>query len=248
MKQLFGLASILFLVFLSSGCQRLRRKPEPARPIITAPAPAVTPETPIAAPTPPPAPAVVPCEEYGDSKHFNEQRIAAFQQMIVTQMAYFRTLPPSEDVSPHIMPKLDILRRRARHPYLQPLLPPKTVTRQIRREIEYLVDTLEVHDPGTANTINTLNYIHQKFLPLLENRDEWNCLKKKVEPPPEEAVDVDLELEKPRAATPAKPVSSEPAAPTPSAPPAPTGPATQPTSVPTTPPTTLPAPTPPASN
>jgi len=228
MKQLFGLAPILVLVFLASGCQRLRRKPEPSRPIVTAP-PAAKPEIPVAPPAPPP---VIPCEQYGDAKHFNEQRIQAYQQIIATQMAYFRTLPPSEDVSPHIMPKLDILRRRARHPYLQPLLSPKTVTRQIRREIEILMDTLEIHDPGTANTINSLHYIHQKFLPLLENRDEWNCLKKKVEPPPEEDVDVDLELEKPRPPT---TVPAAPAEPSSAVSPGSSSPTSVPTASPGTP-------------
>lgn len=122
-------------------------------------------------------PASENCRTYGAPANFNNQRIAAFQQMVTGQIQALKSIPTTQK-STSLLASLEALRRRITYPFLQPELSPQIVTQIIRREATNLMTILETQAPRTPNTINTMEFLNQNFLTNLENQDEWNCSEK----------------------------------------------------------------------
>ncbi len=121
-----------------------------------------------------PAPASSDCLRFGDDQHFNTTRIKAFQELVLQQIQIAKSAPLSQKNST-LLPSLEVLRRRVNYPFLQPSLMPHTVTQVLSREAGNLISILETEAPGTPNTVNTIHFLNQNYLPSLENRDQWNC-------------------------------------------------------------------------
>ncbi len=159
------LCFIVLAVFLvSAGCKSSRKKDEVplARDVVEAP---------------PPAPVVQPCAKLGSKINFNDQRILAFQKLVQLQILRIKALPMTDE-STQELAKLETLRRRASFPLLTSSLRPQAVTKILTREAKNFSAFLQGRTTKDPQSKTLDDEINDRFLPLLENEEHWNCLEK----------------------------------------------------------------------
>ncbi len=118
------------------------------------------------------------CLKMGTPQNFNDQRIIALQKLVQLQILRIKALPMTEE-STQELAELESLRRRISYPLLKSSSRPQAVTQVLAREAKafsVFLDARRKNDPQAQSLFEEVN---DRYLPLIENQDHWNCLERK---------------------------------------------------------------------
>ncbi len=120
------------------------------------------------------------CIKLGSVRHFNDQRIIAFQKLVELQILRIKAQTMSE-VSTEELAELETLRRRVSYPLLTSSLRPVVVTKVLTREAHHFSVILDAKRKTDPQSQILYDEVKNQFLPVLENEEHWNCLEKRVD-------------------------------------------------------------------
>jgi hypothetical protein len=114
------------------------------------------------------------CAKLGTKINFNDQRIVGFQKLVQLQILRIKALPMTEE-STQELAEIEAIRRRVSYPLLTSTLRPVAVTKIIKREAKQFSNILESRKATDLQAQSLLDELNERFLPLLESEEHWNC-------------------------------------------------------------------------